>query len=237
MRWLIWDFDGTLGYREGGWSGALEEVLHRAYPAHPARRADLKANLHEGFPWHTYQYPHPNLDEADRWWARLQPVFERAFRAVGLKAASARYLAGQVRETYLEPRRWRLFDDSIPALQRLAGQGWRHVLLSNHVPELEVILARLGIRPWLEQVWNSARTGYEKPHPEAFRQVLAALLPADAIWMIGDNAHSDITGAAGVGIPGILVRRPHPGVQHFCASLDQLDLELSGGGGSPGAAD
>jgi hypothetical protein len=33
-KMLIWDFDGTLGYRQGKWSGALVDVLDIAYPDH-----------------------------------------------------------------------------------------------------------------------------------------------------------------------------------------------------------
>jgi hypothetical protein len=29
MNYLIWDFDGTLSYREGMWSGTLFEILCR----------------------------------------------------------------------------------------------------------------------------------------------------------------------------------------------------------------
>jgi hypothetical protein len=31
-KYLIWDFDGTLGYRPGGWTAALLEVLQREAP-------------------------------------------------------------------------------------------------------------------------------------------------------------------------------------------------------------
>jgi phosphoglycolate phosphatase-like HAD superfamily hydrolase len=34
MKYLIWDFDGTLAYREGMWSGSLIEVLDREMPTH-----------------------------------------------------------------------------------------------------------------------------------------------------------------------------------------------------------
>ncbi len=31
---------------------------------------------------------------------------------------------------------WELFDDTLPALDQLSADGWSHVVLSNHVPEL-----------------------------------------------------------------------------------------------------
>jgi KaiC/GvpD/RAD55 family RecA-like ATPase len=56
----------------------------------------------------------------------------------------------------------------VQALQRLAAVGWRHIVLSNHVPELASIVAGVGLGYLVETVLSSARTGYEKPHPEAF---------------------------------------------------------------------
>jgi phosphoglycolate phosphatase-like HAD superfamily hydrolase len=29
VKLLLWDFDGTLGYREGGWSSALHQAILR----------------------------------------------------------------------------------------------------------------------------------------------------------------------------------------------------------------
>lgn len=54
---------------------------------------------------------------------------------------------------------------------------------------------------------NSAKTGYEKPHSEAF--VLARRIAGDpaTIWMVGDNPRADVAGAEAAGIPAILVRR------------------------------
>lgn len=45
-------------------------------------------------------------------------------------------LAREVRGTYLDATAWVVYDDVVPTLTRLSGLGWRHVVLSNHVPEL-----------------------------------------------------------------------------------------------------
>ena len=72
------------------------------------------------------------------------------------------------------------------------------------------------------RVFNSAETGYEKPHPQAFRNVLEALADDGPVWMIGDNMVADIGGAAAVGIPGILVRKRHIDAAYQCDDLLQL---------------
>jgi putative hydrolase of the HAD superfamily len=128
-------------------------------------------------------------------------------------------MARRVRFVYLEPERWRLFDDTLPTLGHLQAEGWTNVVLSNHVPELREIVEYLRLGPYVARVLNSAETGYEKPHPEAFRAVLRAFDKATAVWMIGDNFKADIVGAESVGIPGILVRKVHKDARYYCTDL------------------
>jgi len=71
-------------------------------------------------------------------------------------------------------------------------------------------------------LFNSAQTGYEKPHPQAFRNVLEWAVEPEAVWMIGDNPKADIAGAEALGIPAILVRTSHPAARYYCAELSQV---------------
>jgi putative hydrolase of the HAD superfamily len=80
------------------------------------------------------------------------------------------------------------------------------VILSNHVPELEGIVEALGLSNVIDAVVNSARTGYEKPHPEAYAAGRAAAGDPDELWMVGDNHVADVAGAEAAGIRAILVR-------------------------------
>jgi putative hydrolase of the HAD superfamily len=155
-HYLIWDFDGTLAYRLGGWTGALLEVLHREAPTCEAPAEQLRSHLQVGFPWHTPEQPHAAVTSADQWWNALGPVFERAFRAIGIDALQAQRMAKQVRQVYPLPAHWRLFDDAIPMLDWLATQGWTHVILSNHVPELPAIIQHLQLGPYVGHIFNSA---------------------------------------------------------------------------------
>jgi FMN phosphatase YigB (HAD superfamily) len=92
-------------------------------------------------------------------------------------------------------------------LSKLRERGWRHVVLSNHVPELGAIITHLGLDLLVEATVNSAQTGYEKPHPEAFALARRAAGDPATIWMVGDNTTADVAGAEAAGIPAILVRR------------------------------
>ncbi len=223
MKTLLWDFDGTLGFRQGGmWSAALLQAIHQEDPLSPVTAEQLRPYLQSGFPWHTPDLPHPDLIDADQWWNRVEPVFERALLCVGLDVGLASRLARQVRRIYTHPACWRCFDDAFPTLQRCSNLGWQNALLTNHVPELRTILQSLGLDRWLIAVFNSAETGYEKPHPQSFHYALARLGNPEQVVMIGDNYPTDILGAASQGIPGILVRKGHPDARNACERLDQI---------------
>jgi len=72
MHYLIWDFDGTPGYRDGGaWTTSLLEVLGRAVPSHTLTLEHLRPFTRSGFPWLEPGNPHPHLTSAGDWWASL----------------------------------------------------------------------------------------------------------------------------------------------------------------------
>jgi putative hydrolase of the HAD superfamily len=226
---LIWDFDDTLGYRaEGKWTASLVKVLESELPGFPFGVEAIRPHMQSGFPWHAPDRPHTEITSADAWWEGLSPLFAKTFRSIGVPAGEADRLACCVRRVYAEPSAWRLFEDTQPTLRELRELGWTHCMLSNHVPELPVILSHLGILDEFAVVGNSADTGYEKPNPEAFRGVLNALGEARPVWMIGDSYESDIAGAEAMGIPGILVRRDDPRAERRCEDVAGVVALLEG---------
>lgn len=122
----------------------------------------------------------------------------------------------------MDPRRWRLYDDAVPALRHLSSRGWTHLILSKHVPELPEILRALGLEARFLRVFDSAESGYEKPHPRAYDDVLETVAGAEAAWMVGDNPEADVRGAEAVGLPAILVRGHERGTRHHCEDLSKV---------------
>ena len=62
MDLLIWDFDGTLGYRVGGmWSGALLELLQQEMPEMEITADQVQPYLQAGFLWQHPDKPHPEV--------------------------------------------------------------------------------------------------------------------------------------------------------------------------------
>ena len=148
MKWVVWDFDGTLAYRVRewpAWTQTLLEVLDRENPGHGVDPKLVRPFLRTGFSWHSPEVHHPHLASAGTWWGALEPRFEDAFRAAGTDEAGARRMAKAVRRAYLDPERWRLYEDTVPALEALSSSGWKHALLTNHVPELPELADRMGL--------------------------------------------------------------------------------------------
>jgi FMN phosphatase YigB (HAD superfamily) len=220
-RLLIWDFDGTLAHRRGetGWSILLAEALDAEEPGHGHSAEVFRPHLRAGFPWHRPDVAHPELCEPEAWWASVRPQLARAYEAVGYDRGRALELADAARRLYVDPGvGWSLFEDTLPALERLTQAGWTHAILSNHVPELRQIVAGLRLDQVVAQISCSAETGYEKPHPQAYASVLDRLSPAE-VWMVGDNVVADVLGAEALGIPAVLVRRPDARAARYADSL------------------
>lgn len=204
---ILWDFDGTLAERPGMWRACLVETLDASEPGHSVSPESLTPFLRDGFPWHRADVAHLELCSPDAWWNAVGELLARAYEGVGFEPRRAAELAALARKRYVDPAvAWRLFDDTIPALEALAGRGWRHVVLSNHVPELEAIVHGLGLAGLVERVFSSAVTGYEKPHREAFASALRVRRDGEPVWMVGDNPEADFEGARRAGLDAVLVR-------------------------------
>jgi HAD superfamily hydrolase (TIGR01549 family) len=219
---VIWDFAGTLANRDGaGWIDALIEALDELAPGHAVRREMMLPALQSGFPWHTPDRPHLHLSTPKAWWGVIERRFIAAFELAGFKDAKASELATLAVSRYRDrPGAWRLLDDVVPTLEELSQEGWRHVILSNHEPELGTIASGLGLGSHVVSVLSSAVIGFEKPHPQAYALARQAA-GTDRLWMVGDSFTADYLGAEAVGIPAILVRTPNPRAARFASSLHE----------------
>jgi putative hydrolase of the HAD superfamily len=81
--------------------------------------------------------------------------------------------------------------------------------------------------PRLTRIFNSAETGYEKPHPHAFQMVLDAFPDATVLWMIGDNIEADVAGAQALGIPAILVGERDQVTRYVCSRISEVPAIVS----------
>lgn len=106
------------------------------------------------------------------------------------------------------PKELVLYHDVLPALEAVRAAGLRVGIISNMGPQLDQLLAGLGL---LEHagVWvSSAEAGVAKPHPAIFHLALAkaGAAPEQAAH-VGDSPVSDVDGARGAGLHPVLVLR------------------------------
>jgi putative hydrolase of the HAD superfamily len=127
-------------------------------------------------------------------------------------------------EQLLDAIRFHAAPDARPALDGLRARGLTLVCVSNWDVSLPEVLARCGLGDRFDSVVSSAAVGARKPDPEIFAAALelARCAPTEAL-MVGDTPAEDVAGAAGAGIPALLLDRDGGG---DIASLAEIDQHL-----------
>ena len=192
---IFWDFEGTLVNRPGLWRSALMEVLDENEPEHQVNMEQIRPYLRDGFPWHRPEESHTHLSTSKDWWSQMEQVFTRAYQGAGFDRNRAEELSTLVRKYFINPNRFILYEDTIPSLKRLIEGGWKHIILSNHIPELAEIVDATELSKYIDYCITSASTGYEKPSVKAFQNALSLVGNPQLVWMVGDNLEADVRGA------------------------------------------
>lgn len=210
-KFLLWDFDGTLGYRIDGlqgraWSMSMLEAIKEKDPETEITLEEIRPLLSSGFPWHEPDIEHTHLNTTELWWDHVRGIFQRIYQILGYSKFLSEQFSLDAQRIFVDLRAWELFDDTLPTLNILKNLGWNNIIVSNHVPELRKILEHLGLGGMFKDIINSAEVGYEKPNPMIYRLALEKTKGNKDIWMIGDNIKADVIGAEKVGIKSILVR-------------------------------
>lgn len=158
--------------------------------------------------------------------------FEKAVPGKASAAHRARFL-----ETYLEE--WNQGVRPIPGLvdmlTRLATRFRLAVITNTHDARLVPRhLERLGMARCFEAVFTSVEFGLRKPHPAIFEHAMRSLVtsPGECLY-VGDDEVADFDGAAGAGLPALLVdplgvSSVAPSAQ--LSSILELESRLAGGG-------
>ena len=89
------------------------------------------------------------------------------------------------------------------------GKKYQTAVISNADGKIEVVLRRCGIADCFRTITDSGLVGYEKPHPEIFRQALKTMdaAPETSLY-VGDVYSIDYLGATGAGMKAILMDVP-----------------------------
>ncbi len=203
---IVFDFDQTLAYRDGMWTASLFEILQKNGYQH-IKMENIRKYVQYGFLWDIYEKSHKELLNGQSWWEFHEKFFERILISNDISESEAKRMSVLVRNKYLDTEKWFLFDDTISVLEQLNSAGYECYILSNHTPELEMLVDYLGLNRLIKKIYNSAHIGYEKPNSQIYKFLINDLkVPPTEIIMVGDNYISDITGARSNGLNAILVR-------------------------------
>ncbi len=155
--------------------------------------------------------------------------WRRFVERVAALAGSGRpspFAAAELFELFGREASWRVYDDVLPALERLAATGIRRAVISNWDERLPRLLERLDLARFFEAVVISQAVGVEKPHPRIFETALERLaVPAPRVLHVGDSAREDVEGALGIGMAALRLERAQdggaaPGTIHSLLELD-----------------
>ena len=89
------------------------------------------------------------------------------------------------------------------------GERYRIAVISNADGKIEDVLRRRGIAHCFRTITDSGLVGYEKPHPQIFRQALKSMnaAPEESLY-VGDVYSVDYLGATGSGMHAVLMDIP-----------------------------
>ena len=171
-----------------------------------------------------------------QWWRNL--VFQ-VFSPLGPFPAFDAYFE-ELYDFFAQPRAWRLYPDTRPALEALHARGIRLGVISNFDSRLFGLLDGLGIARFFDPTVISTRAGAAKPDTAIFSHALArhGLVPERAVH-VGDSYEMDVLGARAAGLRPVLIDRraksSEPGTAlsvsalvHIPALLDRLEAARSG---------
>ncbi len=158
-------------------------------------------------------------EKSRRFWHDVYGIF---FQHLGI--ADGNGLIDTVYREFTDLANYALFDDVIPALDRLHAAGLGLGVVSNFEEWLERLLERLGVRPYFDVRVISGVEGLEKPDPRIFRLAMerAGVEPERSVY-VGDNPEFDVEPALEVGMFPVLIDRRDRFPQATGARIRTLD--------------
>jgi len=107
-------------------------------------------------------------------------------------------------------KNWRLERDSVECLKTLYQKKFKLGIISNAGDDKDVqqLVEKFNLEPYLELVLTSAACGYRKPHRRIFELALEYFnARAEEVAMVGDTLDADIQGANQMGMYSIWITR------------------------------
>jgi HAD superfamily hydrolase (TIGR01662 family) len=218
LRAVLFDVDFTLA-RPG------PELMPEGYVSCGARHGlELDPSRYEGARDAAFVdlQHHPELDHDEEIWVAFT---ERIVLGMGGARPAAHAVAVELTSRWAQHTNFELYDDTLPTVRRLRGQGVKIGLVSNSARDVREFALHHGLE--IDAGISSFHHGKTKPHASIFRAVLDLLevQPHEAL-MVGDSVDDDIEGAIAAGMQAVLLDRLglRPDFAPRIASLAELTL-------------
>ncbi|MDJ0460859.1 HAD family hydrolase [Streptomyces sp. H27-C3] len=221
IRAVVWDIDDTIfDYASADRAGMrdhlrAEALLGEVVSAESAEQALARWREITEAQWLRFAAGEATFEDQRR--ERVRVFLGRGLTDTEADAWFKRYVA------HYEAA-WKLFPDTLPALDLLAAD-YRHAVLSNSsVHNQDRKLRVLGVRDRFEALLCAAELGVSKPAAEAFHAACDALaLPPGEVAYVGDQPDIDARGADEAGLSGIWLDRGGHGGRPELARITGLD--------------
>jgi HAD superfamily hydrolase (TIGR01662 family) len=207
---VLFDLGNTLIYFDGEWPFVLAEARKAAMQAlHAAGlRVDIEPFLNVFRETLENNYARRKDDLIERTTTNL---LRDALDNLGYDSLPEQLIDSARRAFYaVTQNHWLPELDAVPTLKTLSQQGYRLGIISNAADDWDVqtLVEKVGVRPYMDFVISSAAFGQRKPAPAIFRAALTHWnVPPARAAMVGDTLDADILGANRVGISSVWITR------------------------------
>lgn len=223
---LFWDFDGTLAHHNGKiWTNSLYTTLSDF--EYNIDIEKIRQHFRSGHIWFNAEISYTDKI-GQKWWDRLFNHFHIFYEHHKIIQTDIEQINAIFKDRIIDFRNHTLYENTETVLRKCMQIGYENYILSNHFPELPLVIKQLGLEEYFMNYVVSANIGYEKPRLEIFQYALNIADFPEECYMIGDNPIADIQGGKSAGMKTILVHY-NEGISvadYKCESLIDIPLLL-----------
>ena len=210
IRAVIFDLGNTLVYFDGRWPLVLSQSERELAQALQENGFSLDAELVERlFRQRMKDYRQSREDDLVE--HSTAAVFQGMMDDLGYPHVPEDVLRDVLARIYaVTQRHWIPEEDALPTIKALRERGYLLGVVSNAGDDADVqtLVDKVGIRPYLDFIVSSAAFGFRKPDPRIFQFALDCwgVLPEE-VAMVGDTLEADILGANQAGLFSVWITR------------------------------
>ncbi|MCS7471709.1 HAD family hydrolase [Stieleria sp. ICT_E10.1] len=215
--WILFDSTGTLLTPDPEPARAYHAAAVALGSEHSfeAVRQNLKAAMKRHFFGDTVDQPTDEAAERRRWRRIVADTIGDLppdLPPGDLDGLAGDGVFGSLWNHFAAADAWRLYEDALPAIERLKSKGYAIAVASNFDLRLRTILEGMGITHYFDAVLISSELGWSKPNTRFYDAAVSRIGITDRsrLLMIGDTKRGDVDAARQAGLDARLLVRDRP---------------------------